>query len=307
MGTDGKLVPWFSDGRVGVLTERQAQTAEVTINYAEGPPNGAPFVLLHGGSARWQFGEALLRLLAERWHVYAPDLRGHGRSEHVAGRYSLRHYASDIAAFLAEVVREPAILYGHSLGGEVAVMVAAEHPSLVRALIVGDAPLTIEGHPTGQPGHRAQNELWRGLVGRPAAEIEAALRDMPMQRPDEAEPKRAVEVLGADSTWFPLQATSLHLLDRGVLDAVLAGPAAMLAGYDPHLLLPRIACPTLLLQADPTRSSALRDDEVALARRLKPRISHVRLDGIGHELHGPASQAPRVLAAIDTFLVELSA
>src|SRR5262245_31681431 len=126
-----------------MLTERQAQTGEVSINYAEGPPNGRPVVVLHGGAARWQYGEALLRLLAERWHVYAPELRGHGHSGHVAGRYSLRDYARDIAAFLAEVVREPAVLYGHSLGGEIAVMVAAEHPTLVRALIVGDAPLTI--------------------------------------------------------------------------------------------------------------------------------------------------------------------
>ena len=285
-----------------MLTERQAQTGEVSINYAEGPPNGPPFVVLHGGSARWQLGAALVRLLAERWHVYAPDLRGHGRSGHVPGQYSLRDYARDVTAFLADVVREPAILYGHSLGGEIAVMVAAEQPSLVRALIVGDAPLTIERHPTEAPGHRAQNELWRDLVGRPVAEIEAALRQMPMGMSSAGEPRTALDVLGPDSEWFGLQATSLHLLDRGMLDAVLAGPAAMLAGYDPHLLLPAIACPTLLLQADPARGGLLRDDEVALARRLNPSISHVRLDGIGHELHGPASQAPRVLQAIVAFL-----
>jgi hypothetical protein len=35
-------------------------TGEVRINYAEGPPSGPPFVLLHGGAARWQYGQHLL-------------------------------------------------------------------------------------------------------------------------------------------------------------------------------------------------------------------------------------------------------
>jgi pimeloyl-ACP methyl ester carboxylesterase len=285
-----------------VLTERQAQIGEVRVNYAEGPSNGRPLVVLHGGSARWQHGATLVRLLAERWHVYAPDLRGHGLSGRVPGKYALRDYADDIAGFLAEVVREPSMLFGHSLGGEIAVMVAAEHPSLVRATIVGDAPLTIESHPTEEPGHRAMIQLWRDLAGRPVAEIDAALKQMPMRMSAAGEPQRAIDVLGPASEWFPLQATSLHLLDRGMLDAVLAGPAIMLAGYDPHVLLPAIACPTLLLQADPARGGLLRDDEVALARRLNPRIGHTRLTGLGHELHGPPSQAPQVLQAMTTFL-----
>ena len=126
MGTRGDAL--------SVLTERQALIGGLVVNYVEGPPNGPPFVVLHGGGARWQYGETLVRLLAERWHVIAPDLRGHGRSGHVAGRYTLRDYAGDVAAFLQALAPEPAILYGHSLGGEVAVMVAAEHPALVRAL-----------------------------------------------------------------------------------------------------------------------------------------------------------------------------
>jgi hypothetical protein len=87
-----------------------------------------------------------------------------------------------------------------------------------------------------------------------------------------------------------------------MLAAVLAGPNTMLEGYEPEVLLPAISCPLLLLQADPRQGGMLRDEEVALGLRLLRRASHVRLDGIGHALHGPPEQTPRVLRAITPFL-----
>lgn len=284
------------------LRERRFRAGAVEINYAEGPENGPPFVHLHGGAGRWQGGEALLNLLASSWHVYAPDLRGHGRSGRVAGRYALTDFVLDTVTFLREVVRDPSVLYGHSLGGEVAVMAAASDPRLVRALIVGDAPLSIEDHPTEVPAHREQNALWHQLAGRPTDEILAALKEMPVIVRGQPEPVPARIAFGERSSWFEYQATSLHLLDPDVLAAVLAGPAVMLAGYEPELLLPANTCPTLLLQADPAGGGVLRDDDVALGLRLLSRGHHVRLTGVGHELHGPAQQARLVHNAIAPFL-----
>ncbi|HEX9115445.1 MAG TPA: alpha/beta hydrolase, partial [Anaerolineae bacterium] len=85
------------------LTERSFDAGEVVLNYAEGPATGPALVLLHGGSARWQYFLPLIPDLARQWQVYAVDLRGHGESGRVPGRYALRHYASDICAFLAGV------------------------------------------------------------------------------------------------------------------------------------------------------------------------------------------------------------
>lgn len=42
------------------LAERSYDAGVVTINYAEGPPNGPILVSLHGGSGRWQAGEDIL-------------------------------------------------------------------------------------------------------------------------------------------------------------------------------------------------------------------------------------------------------
>jgi pimeloyl-ACP methyl ester carboxylesterase len=284
-----------------ILREQQIHTGTVELNYAEGPASGPPFVLLHGGSARWQYGTALLHALADRWHVYAPDFRGHGRSGRVPGCYGLRDYAADIVSFLEKVVRQPAILYGHSLGGEVAIMVAAEQPELVQAVINGDAPFSVKGHITEEPSHKAQNQLWHQLAGRPVEEIALALRETPVRVPGEDAPKRAADVFGDDSPWFAFHALNLHLLDPDVLAAVLAGPEVMLDGYDPERLLPAITCPVLILQASAERS-ALTDAEVQMALRLLPNATVARLEGVSHELHGLPSQLPRVLEAITPFL-----
>ena len=79
--------------------------------------------------------------LAERTQAYVPDLPGHGLSSWTPVHYRLFDYADDIASFLEHVVREPAILLGHSLGGEIAMIVAALNPALVSAVINEDGPL----------------------------------------------------------------------------------------------------------------------------------------------------------------------
>ena len=283
------------------LTERQFEAPEVTLNYAAGG-QGQPILLLHGGGGRWQGGETFLDLLiADGWRVYAPDLRGHGHSGRVPGAYNLADHVPDIAAFLERVVAESTIVFGHSLGGEIAVMLASQRPELFRALIVGDAPLSTTRHITDDRGPRAMNVFLHDLAGKHPSEIAPALRDMPLG-PDQ-KPARAI--LGEDHPWYDNHALTMSLLDRDMLAAVLAGSEVMLAGYDPRALLPRISCPVLLLQADPDgpmQGGMLRDDDLALGLALLPNVRHIRLEGIGHPLHSPSDQAPRVLEAIRPFL-----
>lgn len=287
------------------VQERRFIAGNLVLNYAEGPRIGRPFVILHGGAARWQHGQEFVETMARTWHVYAPDLRGHGQSGHVAGQYLLRDYVADVARFLAQVVSERAVLFGHSLGGEVGVMLAAYYPDALRGLIVADAPLAISVQGAATPAQRAQNELWHRLAGRPEREIVLALRESPVHVPGEAAMRTAADVFGAESPWFVHQATSLHQLDPDVLAHVLAGPEHMLAGYDAATLLPRITCPVLLLQADPTIDNILPDDHIALAMRLLPKPTHVQLKGVGHPLHSAPGGTEIVIRAIGPFLGHL--
>src|ERR1700689_3812557 len=84
----------------------------VRISYAEGPPHGPPLVLLHGLGRRWQVFLPLIPALSLRWHIFAPDLRGHGKSSRVSRGYYGPQYSEDIARFLRECVAAPAVLFG---------------------------------------------------------------------------------------------------------------------------------------------------------------------------------------------------
>jgi pimeloyl-ACP methyl ester carboxylesterase len=118
--------------------EQTFQTGSVVLNYSE-RGTGPPMVLLHGLAARWQTFGPLLPSLATDWRLYLLDLRGHGKSGRTPGRYRIPEFAADVVAFVRARVGAPVVLYGHSLGGWIALWVAAEHPDQVRAVVVGDS------------------------------------------------------------------------------------------------------------------------------------------------------------------------
>ncbi len=80
----------------GAHDEQIFDTGKVRLNYAKTADTGPPLVLLHGLGRRWQVFLSLIPSLAPRWHIYAPDLRGHGRSMHVTRGYRVSQYADDI-------------------------------------------------------------------------------------------------------------------------------------------------------------------------------------------------------------------
>ena len=127
-----------------MLQEKTFNTGEVTLNYAEGEPTGPPLILLHGFTDRWQTYHPIITPLSQSWHIYALDLRGHGKSEKKPGAYRYMDYLQDLERFMDAVVAEPAVLFGHSMGGVISIMYAAGHPEKTRALIVGDSPMSFK-------------------------------------------------------------------------------------------------------------------------------------------------------------------
>jgi pimeloyl-ACP methyl ester carboxylesterase len=96
---------------------------------------GPTLVLLHywGGSARtWDLVTARL---AHR-DVLAVDFRGWSRSRDLPGPYTLRRYAEDTLAVIADAGVTDAVLVGHSMGGKVAQLVAATRPAGLRGLVL---------------------------------------------------------------------------------------------------------------------------------------------------------------------------
>jgi pimeloyl-ACP methyl ester carboxylesterase len=99
--------------------------------------NGEPLVLLHPGGAgvdarAWGPN---LPALAERFRVFTPERRAHGRTPDVDGPITFELMANDTIAFLETVVGEPAHLAGASDGAIVALLVALLRPDLIRKLV----------------------------------------------------------------------------------------------------------------------------------------------------------------------------
>jgi pimeloyl-ACP methyl ester carboxylesterase len=105
--------------------------------------SGTPLVLLHGlgGSSDWWRHN--IDVLAERYLVSAVDLVGFGRNRVFLRRSNLPLRFDDIAALLARWIESsfnaPVHLAGNSLGGQIAIHLAASRPDLVRSLVLIDS------------------------------------------------------------------------------------------------------------------------------------------------------------------------
>jgi pimeloyl-ACP methyl ester carboxylesterase len=97
---------------------------------------GSPLVLMHGGLVDARFFEPNIAALAERFHVYTPERRGHGHTPDVPGPIAYQLMADETIAFLETVIGEPADLVGHSDGAFVAMLVAMQRPELVDRLVM---------------------------------------------------------------------------------------------------------------------------------------------------------------------------
>jgi pimeloyl-ACP methyl ester carboxylesterase len=97
---------------------------------------GDPLVLMHGGLVDARWFEPNIGPLAEHFHVYTPERRGHGHTPDVDGPISYQLMADDTIAFLESVVGEPAELVGHSDGAFIAMLVAMQRPELVKRLVL---------------------------------------------------------------------------------------------------------------------------------------------------------------------------
>ena len=106
---------------------------------------GEPLILLHGNGENGSYFEGQIDAFAQRFHVFAPDTRGHGKTPRGDKPFTIRQFADDLLCFMDEQQLERAHLLGFSDGGNIAMVFAIQHPDRVDRLILNGANLDARG------------------------------------------------------------------------------------------------------------------------------------------------------------------
>jgi pimeloyl-ACP methyl ester carboxylesterase len=226
-------------------------------------------MLIHGlgdGAYVWW---ALVRNLPAGYRAYAVDLRGHGYSPRsVDGRYPVLQYVTDVVETLDALALDRVVLVGHSLGGEIAMRIAAAHCERVAALVVVDC-----GMEPAESGRRMVLNLWSGL--RVYATMEEYLRWLARTRP-----RVAVELLRHCAV-EALEGSA----EKGFTPRV--DPEVFVRSNHPRkdlredwAMLAQIRCPTLIVRG--LGSAVLSKAAAVRMAAAIPRCTLREIEGAGH-------------------------
>lgn len=107
----------------------------VTLNYRlEG--QGEPLICIHGVGSYLEAWEGVVARLSDRFRILSFDLRGHGRSSKLRGRYEIDDFVGDVLALADHAGFESFNLAGFSLGGLIAQRLALTHQDRMRRLVL---------------------------------------------------------------------------------------------------------------------------------------------------------------------------
>jgi valacyclovir hydrolase len=224
--------------------------------------SGPPLLLIHGftGTAKTDL-TLLIDDLAQEYRVLAPDLRGYGASRPPDRDFPIDFYqrdARDMIALLERLQAGPVVVMGFSDGAEVALLVAALRPDLVRGAIA-----------------------W-GVAGVITSAMVASVQSW--KNPTTWETRHApwrdeiIQLHGAEQ--FPAMINGWVEATEAIL---AAGGDIVLS--QAHL----ISCPTLLINGDGEVGNPPED-----VRRLAERISNSRLEFVANSGHGVHNDQPAI-------------
>ena len=273
------------------VTSRNFISQRLRLHYVDwGNPSAPPLILLHGGRDHCRSWDWVAERLAGRYHVLAPDLRGHGDSQWSnSGNYMMAGYLYDLAQFIHQQKLAPVTLVAHSLGGNIALRYSGVYPETVRRIVA------IEGL-----GFSAQSERAKMTVTERTSkwidDTRALAGRLPRRYPtiDEAVARmRDVNKRLSDEHARHLTVHGVNQNEDGTFSWKYDPYVRPWAPYDMppsdvHSLWARISCPTLLAggseswHVDPSkdgRAAVFTHAEVAFFEGAGHWVHHDQFDG----------------------------
>lgn len=111
---------------------------EHSLLHYEEHGEGTPLMLVHGACENSSFWKAQLSELQKQNHLILLDLPGHGQSAKPSGEVSIPIYGEIVKEAIQGMELDSPILGGHSMGGAVAMTLAAEQPELLGGMILAN-------------------------------------------------------------------------------------------------------------------------------------------------------------------------
>ncbi len=265
----GALIDWMTHAHVN----------GIWLNYQDSG-EGEPVLLVMGLGAPLQGWEPQLPALAKRHRVICFDNRGVGRTDKPVGPYSVHQLVDDATGLLDHLGVGAAHVVGVSMGGMVAMELAALHPERVRSLVLASTT-------------PAADAKMRWTMGRVAARLTAAMVRAGGNLGDRLAAGREELV----RIWLPLVFSAKAggaeeaIIRRLMLDAFAdgfpaAGAAGQLAacfGHDARGRLPKLQVKTLVLGG--TRDSIFAEDRFVELQRTIPGARLEILEGAPHGIN----------------------
>ncbi len=115
----------------------------VTLFFEEWGSGGPPLVFVHGWCCDHTYFGPQVEHFRRTHRVVAMDLRGHGQSDQPQQPYTMRAFADDLVWLCAQLQIEKPVIIGHSMGGVIALVLAAEFPGVPSAIVSVDSPILL--------------------------------------------------------------------------------------------------------------------------------------------------------------------
>nr|WP_167216264.1 alpha/beta hydrolase [Kribbella shirazensis] len=171
--------------------------------------------------------------------VVTVDLRGHGRSPVPDDGYRPADYAADLAALITATGLQPVVAVGHSMGGQVVVRLALDHPELVRALVVIDPAYGADDAEAATFGRRLADLRRDGAAAavRQLGHLADDVREQLLRTPGHV---LAVSYAGmyTDPDAFGARPAAAKVLARLTQPVLCIRPGAPMADWDLSCALP---------------------------------------------------------------------
>ncbi|MGQ3213329.1 MAG: alpha/beta fold hydrolase [Shinella sp.] len=260
------------------------RVGEVTLNYRLDGNGGEPLVCIHGVGSYLEAWSGVVERLKDRFTILTFDLRGHGRSSRIKGRYEIDDFVAETLALADKAGFSTFNLAGFSLGGLIAQRLALTHLPRLRRLVLLS---TVAGR-TPEERERVLARLAALQAGTPSDHHNASLSRWLTEGFQDAHPDTIAWLRARDAENDPDCYTSAY---------------RVLAETDFGGFLDQIRCPTLIATGEDDVGSNPR-----MARYMHERIPGSTLAIFPGLRHSILIEAPDVVAdTMATFLTEAEA